>query len=63
MDPIFIIPALFVLWLYSKHRTNTEWNNGICRENGLPWETSPGMDGEGPVMRDSSGCTMYKAGD
>lgn len=49
---ILILLALLLLWaiLWEKR----EWNNGICRRNGLPWEQ---------FDTDSQGGRGYKAGE
>ena len=53
---VFVGVFVFILamGLYGRIAEKREWNGGVCRENGLPWEYFDSC---------SSGDRGYKAGD
>jgi len=52
-DLLIFLPFL-LLGLWGSHAERVEWNNGICKENGWPWEY---------FDTDSQGGRGYRADD
>lgn len=48
---LWVVPTLLaVAWLAARHIERKEWNDGICRQSGKPWQA---------FATDSSGATGY----